>query len=148
MKEERRLPVSAQGACGKIQRRGSESVKGVVFTTNNKMYVKDFEEPLYQSVGKVVDGGVEIVHPKGLKAPYCFAVNEEGLLNRLRINVLGSVWYQTHVHGCPIVGNIVVLKDGFTDGEPDIVGLSEEEILEIKAIANDISDGTIEEVHM
>lgn len=121
-------------------------MKGVVFTPDEKMYVKDFTAPLYQSVGKVVDGWIEIVHPKGLKAPYCMVINEEGLLRGLPVNPIGSVWYQSWKHGYPIVGNLVVLKDGFVDGEPDIVGLSDAEIFEIKAIANGISDCRIEEV--
>lgn len=123
-------------------------MKGVVFTPDEKMYVKDFGEPLYESLGEVVEGWIEVVHPRGLKSPYCIVVNEEGLLKKLPVNPLGSVWYQTWKHGYPIVGNIVVMKDGFVNGEPDIVGLSDVEIFEIKAIANGISDGTIEEVEM
>lgn len=121
-------------------------MKGVVFTTDEKMYVKEFGEPLYQTLSEVVGGWIEVVHARGLKSPYCFIVNEEGLLKKLPFNTIGSVWYQTSKHGWPIVGNIVVMKDGFVDGEPDVVGLTDEEIAEIKAIATRISDGAIEEV--
>lgn len=122
-------------------------MKGVVFTTDEKMYVKDFGEPLYQTLGKEVDGWIEVVHARGLPAPFCFVVNEEGLLKKLPMNTIGSVWYQTRAHGWPIVGNIVVMKDGFTNGEPDIVGLTDEEVQKIMEIARNISDGAIEEVN-
>lgn len=123
-------------------------MKGVVITSDGKMYVKDFTNPLYQSVGAVVGGWIEIVHAKGLKAPYCFVVNEEGLLKGLPVNLIGCAWYQTWKHGCPIVGNLVVLKDGIVDGEPDIVGLDAEEIREIKTMVIGISGRAIEEVKM
>ncbi len=121
-------------------------MKGVVLTTDGQMYVKEFSKPLYRSTGEVVGGYIELVHPRGLKAPYCLIVNEEGLLEGLPINPIGCVWYQTWRHGNPIVGDLVVMKDGFVGGEPDIVGLTDEEIQEIKAIATSISDGAIKEV--
>ncbi len=121
-------------------------MKGVVFTPDEKMYVRDFGLPLLESVGEAVGGWIEIVHPHGLKAPYCMIVNEEGLLEDLPLNPLGCVLYQTMTHGFPIVGNIVVMKEGYVDGELDIVGLTEEEIAEIKEMAMTISDGSIEEV--
>lgn len=62
------------------------------------------------------------------------------------MNPLGCVLCQTMTHGFPIVGNIVVMKEGYVDGELDIVGLTEEEIAEIKEMAMTISDGSIEEV--
>lgn len=121
-------------------------MKGVVFTPDEKMCVQDFGSPLYESVGKAVGGWIEIVHPRRLPSPYCMIVNEEGLLLDLPVNPLGCVLCQTMTHGFPIVGNIVVMKEGYVDGELDIVGLTEEEIAEIKEMAMTISDGSIEEV--
>lgn len=121
-------------------------MKGVVFTPDEKMFVRDFGLPLLESVGEAVGGWIEIVHPRRLKAPYCMIVNEEGLLEDLPLNPLGCVLHQTMTHGFPIVGNIVVMKEGYVDGELDIVGLTEEEIAEIKEMAMTISDGSIEEV--
>lgn len=121
-------------------------MKGVVFTPDEKMYVQDFGSPLYESVGKAVGGWIEIVHPRRLPSPYCMIVNEEGLLLDLPANPLGCFLYQTMVHGSPIVGNIVVMKEGYVDGEPDLIGLTEEEIAKIKELAIKISDGSIVEV--
>ena len=49
------------------------------------------------------------------------------LLHDLPLNLVGSFFYQTHIHGQPIVGNIILMKDGYRDGERDIVGLEEDE---------------------
>ena len=89
--------------------------------------IKLLEEPLYKSAGREVGGYIEVVHPRRLESPFCILVNEEGLLQCLEANEVGSYWYGTDLHGCCIVGNIVVMKDGFTDGEPDIVGLTEDQ---------------------
>lgn len=118
-------------------------MKGIVFTTDEKMYVKDFEQPLYKTVGEVVGGYIEVVHPRGLKDPLCFICNEEGLLQSLPLNPIGCVWYRTADHGHPIVGNIVVMKEGWTDDGPDIVGLTDEEIAKVKANALYLSSGQI-----
>lgn len=103
-------------------------MKGIVITTENTMSVQEFENPLYQSVGKAVGGYIEIVHPRGLPAPLTMIVNEEGLLKGLPMNMVGSILYGYLTHGQPIVGNIVFMKQGFVDGEPDIVGLDDEDI--------------------
>lgn len=118
-------------------------MRGIVFTHDEKMFVKDFTQPLYKSIGEVVDGWIEIVHPRGLESPYCFICNEEGLLRDLPLNPIGCVWYRTMEHGCPIVGNIVVMKEYLNDREPDIVGLTDKEIAEIKAMAQELSGGLI-----
>lgn len=55
-------------------------------------------------------------------------VNEEGLLENLPINSIGCLLYGTAFHQCPIVGDIVIMKDGFRNGEPDIVGLTDKEV--------------------
>ena len=54
-------------------------MKGLVITTENKMQVREFDEPAYETIGKTVGGWIEVVHPKLLPAPYCMIVNEEGL---------------------------------------------------------------------
>jgi len=103
-------------------------MKGIVITTENEISVQDFGEPLYKTVGAAVGGGIEIVHPKLLEHPYCMIVDDEGLLKNYPLNMVGSFLYGTLEHGCPIVGTIVFMKEGFYNGEPDIVGLTDEEI--------------------
>lgn len=119
-------------------------MKGLVITTENKMQVREFGEPAYESIGKAVGGWIEVVHPKGLPDSYCMIVNEEGLLQNLPRNLFGSFLYGTIYHGNPIVGDIVLLKDGYTDaGERDLIGLDEEDIKFLGAMAISESGGDI-----
>lgn len=105
--------------------------QGLIVTTSGKMYLGKFEDPLYKTVGKFVGGWIEIVHPTGLKHPYCMVVDEEGLLKTRPINAFGSYLYGTAKHGYPIVGDIVILKDGYRNGEPDIVGLDDVDLAKV-----------------
>ena len=106
-------------------------MKGIVISTDNMIEVKDFAAPMYKSIGEVVGGTIEIVRPRGLSRPYVMIVNDEGLLLELPLNRLGSILYETHKHGSPIVGNVVIMKEGMTSSGPDILGLEahEEEAL-------------------
>ena len=98
-------------------------MKGIVITTDNHASVVDFAEPLYQTVGGAVGGYIEIVKPCGLKHPLVMIVNEEGKLIDLPVNIYGSALYRTSLFGETIVGNNVIMQEGFVDGEPDIIGL-------------------------
>ena len=104
-------------------------MKGIVISTENQLTVRDFGAPLYKTIGEAVDGWIEIVRPGGLKSPYVMVVNEEGLIKELPINIAGSILYGTPAHGSPIVGNIVIMKEGWTDEGKDLLGLSDEEVI-------------------
>lgn len=121
-------------------------MRGVVITPDMKMYTKNFGAPLYKTVGEVVDGWIEVVHPRGLKRPLCFICNEEGLIRDLPLNAVGSLWYGALQHGCPIAGNIVVMKEDYAGEELDIVGLTDKEIQEVKALAMDFPAGMLEDL--
>lgn len=108
-------------------------MKGVVVTTELDIYIQDFAYPLYKTVGEVVGGHIERVQPMLLERPYCMIVNEEGLLLDLPVSTAGCALYRSDIHGSPIVGNIVIMQLGYYNGEPDIVGLSDEAAEEIKA---------------
>ena len=113
-------------------------MKGVVVTTNHEVRVENFSDPLYKTVGSAVGGYIEHVKPARLRHPYCMIVNEEGRLLDLPLNYVGSYFYGTDQHGEPIVGNIVIMKDGYRGGEPDIVGLSNVEAEQIKDVIIDL----------
>lgn len=119
-------------------------MKGIVVTTENKWYSKDFKSPLYKSVGKAVGGFIEVVRPAGLFNPYLMIVNDDGYHLKLPKNFFGSKVYGTELHGHPIRGDIVILKDGFTNGVPDIVGLTNEDLLLFKGLLDDFF-GIVEE---
>ena len=103
-------------------------MKGIVVTPYDEIYIEDFSEPKYKTVGDAVGGFIEIVRPTGLPKPYAMVVNEEGLIHGLPYNRVGSLLYGTHIHGNPILGNIVILKEGFTEEGPDFVDMEKEEL--------------------
>ena len=105
----------------------ADTARGVVVTTDGRAYVKEFGYPLHRSCEDALGGWIETVRPRGLDRPYMMLVNEEGLLHDLPLNLVGSFFYQAHLHGQLIVGNIILMKDGYRDGERDIVGLEEDE---------------------
>ena len=113
-------------------------MKGIVVTTNLEIRIEEFSDPLYKTVGSAVGGYIEHVKPARLRHPYCMIVNEEGRLLDLPLNYVGSYFYGTDQHGEPIVGNIVIMKDGYRGGEPDIVGLSDVEAEQIKDVIIDL----------
>ena len=123
-------------------------MKGIVVTTSNTMYIKDFGEPLYKSLGEEVGGHIEVVHPRELKAPLTMIVNEEGRLEGLPQNALGSALYGTPIHGEPIVGNIIILQEGFVNGERDIIGLDDDLARYVIDEISDITSGKITEVEV
>ena len=113
-------------------------MKGVVVTTDLEIRIAEFSDPLYKTVGSAVGGYIEHVKPARLRHPYCMIVNEEGRLLDLPLNYVGSYFYGTDQHGEPIVGNIVIMKDGYRGGEPDIVGLNDVEAEQIKDVIVDL----------
>lgn len=113
-------------------------MKGIVVTTDLEIRIEEFSDPLYKTVGSAVGGYIEYVKPARLRHPYCMIVNEEGRLLDLPLNYVGSYFYGTDQHGEPIVGNIVIMKDGYRGGEPDIVGLNDVEAEQIKDVIIDL----------
>lgn len=104
-------------------------MKGIVITTKNEMRVQEFSEPAHLSIGDAVGGWIEIVHPMRLEQTYCMIVNEEGVLLNLPINSFGSFLYGMDYHGNPILGDIVLVKEGIdSDGGRDILGLDGQDI--------------------
>lgn len=113
-------------------------MKGIVVTTDLEIRIEEFSDPLYKTVGSAVGCYIEHVKPARLRHPYCMIVNEEGRLLDLPLNYVGSYFYGTDQHGEPIVGNIVIMKDGYRGGEPDIVGLNDVEAEQIKDVIIDL----------
>lgn len=99
----------------------------LAISAQNEMRRLEYDPPSYDVLREAVGGWFEHVRPVGLNRPYSMMVNEEGLLHGLPLNVLGSALYGTHIHGQPIVGDIVIVKEGYYDGEPDVVGMTQDE---------------------
>lgn len=118
-------------------------MKGLVVTTTNQMYIKEFSDPLYKTVGEVVNGYIELVHPKGLEYPLCMIVNDEGTIRQFPINLLGCMLYGTAQHGWPICGDVVIMEVGYRNGERDIVGLSDGEVVSLISQIKRITKGVV-----
>ena len=102
--------------------------KGIVITPDNLISEQEFPEPVYDTVGKVVGGWVEVVRPEGLARPFCMCVDEAGLLReKLEFNLIGSILYGTGVHGHPSVGAVVLMKEDGDGEDRRLAGLSPEE---------------------
>lgn len=109
-------------------------MKAVTITTDNIVSiveVKSNGSPLYKQMNEAVGGHYENVYPRRLKEGFVMVVNEEGLLKDLPLNIIGSYLYESDKHGQPIVGNVIILKLGHFQGEPDVVGLTDDEANEI-----------------
>lgn len=100
-------------------------MKGLAINTENRMQFKDFSEPLLDSLQKEVGGYIEVVRPKYLPEGLCMVVDDEGRLKGSAVNNIASVLYGTPEHGQPIVGNAVILREGFVAGELDFMSLDD-----------------------
>ena len=100
-------------------------MKGLAIDTENRMQFKDFSEPLLDSLQKEVGGYIEVVHPQYLPEGLCMVVDDEGRLKGSAVNNIASVLYGTPEHGQPIVGNAVILREGFVAGELDFMSLDD-----------------------
>lgn len=120
-------------------------MKAIVITTDNKASVREFSEsqPLFRETQPILDGYMEHVHPRRLPHPYCMLVNDEGLLRELPPNPMGCLLYETDNHGAPIVGNLILMKDGYRGGEPDILGLTDDDVTFLGSLIAALSGGKV-----
>ena len=80
-------------------------------------------EKMLHDLQDAVDGYIEIVRPFGISCDHLvMVVNDEGLIRDLPANPVGSL-----IYGDTIAGTVVIMKEGIRDGEPDLIGLTEEE---------------------
>ena len=104
----------------------------IVITTDNELSIRPTtENTMLDDLQKIVGGRIETVRCLRLGPPYLLICNEEGLMMDLPYNPVASNLYGEDMHGNPIVGDISIVKDGYRDGEPDIVGLTEDEAKEL-----------------
>ena len=103
--------------------------KAILLRTDGIIQLVDVPEPraLAWYGQQIGCSYIETVYPRGLEAPHVMVVDEEGLLKEKPIiNYLASYLYQTHIHGNPICGNVLVMdiRNGI-DGR-ELVGIGEE----------------------
>ena len=83
----------------------------ILITTDDQILTTEVSQPLYKSIGNLVDGFIEIVRPMNLQRPYVMICNEDYCALDLPFNTLGSYMYGTQIHGHPVLGNIVIMKE-------------------------------------
>lgn len=81
------------------------------------------DDSLWIPITDAIGGFMEIVRPRSFNEPYIMIVDEEGLLKDKPINLWASFAY-----GETIVGDVLIMKEGFRNGEPDIIGLESEDM--------------------
>lgn len=106
--------------------------KIIIITTDNELSVREMERDsdgsFLAELWDVVGGFIEIVHPIRLEPPYVMICNDEGRVLQLPRNRAASIIYGADEHGCPILGNIAIMKEGYYESEPDIIGLSQGDV--------------------
>lgn len=94
----------------------------LLITTDNHIKTCCSEHPdLYFYYHQLGCRSIEIVRPFTGKTTknQIFVIDEEGALKPNRINVVASCFY-----GMPIYGNVLLAKEDFRNGEPDICGFN------------------------
>lgn len=106
-------------------------MKAIKITTDNEMLTVDIAglDEMQEQVG----GFIQIVRPYGfceLDVPdsksLIMIVNEEGKLLDLEVNEIATDLYESYCDS--IAGDVLIMAEGFVDGEPDIVGLTDEQV--------------------
>ena len=113
-------------------------MKALKIKTSNEISVVDVAQPLHLSLNREVSGYIEIVHPRGLLPPFVMVVDEEGLLKKKRPNLIGSVLYETHKHGSPIVGDVVLMREERGPEGLDLAGLSGQDVADLTELCRTI----------
>lgn len=93
-------------------------------------------EELNKVLHGFLNGFFEIVRPIFLPKGYLLLVDDEGLLKDLPYNAIASRLYDGW-----IVGKAIIMKDGLVHGEPDIIGLSKNDIELLMPMLRTIQEG-------
>ena len=106
-------------------------MKALKITTDDEIFAVDV--PGLKAMQEHVGGYIEIIRPYllgGLNVPQSKSLimicNEEGKLLGLEENEIASDLYDSIYDS--IAGDVLIMAEGFVDGEPDIVGLNNEQI--------------------
>lgn len=114
---------------------------GILVKTTNEVSIVELTDPLHISLNKLVGGYIEHVNPPMLKKPNCMIVDEEGLIKEKEVNLFGSALQSSLI---PIVGDIIICKEGMRGEDYDIIGYTEEEAKEayevFSSFVNKIAD--------
>ena len=90
----------------------------------------------FHELQEIVGGFIEIVAPMELRTHprVRMIVNENFIHLGLPFNLFASYLYGYGSHSDPILGTAVFAYQGWVDGEPDIVGLPDDELAYLKSL--------------
>lgn len=95
------------------------------------------EETMLPVLQDAVDGFIEIVRPFGRCGGHLvMVVNDEGIIRNLHPNPIGAMLY-----GDLIAGTIVLMKEGYRNDEPDLIGFTPEECDAVMKIIGGTNNG-------
>ncbi len=113
-------------------------MKGIKIETNGNVTmahgkVKSVQASLeffYETIGCEC---IDIVMAKRLPEPYRMVVDDEGIVRGLPINPRASWLYGADIHGNPICGDVLILKEEWDpkNMEPELKGLNEDDVLKV-----------------
>ena len=104
-------------------------------STTGRMEIRTFDprkEDINDVIREQLNGAFyEIVRCRSLPHKFLMLVDDCGFLEGLEYNDVASALYGVKMHGCPIVGTAVIMREDYVDGEPDIFGLTYEDVNEL-----------------
>lgn len=108
---------------------------GLKLHTNGEIetYELSEEKETYIALQKAIGCNcIDIVHAVNLPEPYCLVVDDEGLLvDEPVINPVASYLYGMRDHGQPLCGDVLIMKDKYTDDGIETVGLEREDLVAV-----------------
>ena len=111
-------------------------MQAIILSTDNTIAVVPVEqngEPLYELVRKTINGYMQHICFPGFPG-YIGTIDEEGKLKGKPVNLLASRLYENPFDF--LVGDVIILKYGFFDGDSDIVGIPDEEVNHLMNLIN------------
>ena len=104
--------------------------------TDNILEIKSCDEGVEDFIENNIDYFFEIVRNTLLGYPYVLLVDDEGLLKEnCKLNLIGTLLYQN-----PIVGDVYIMKEGYVNGESDLIPLVKDECIMIHSYCHRLSD--------
>lgn len=126
-------PTEKKGTC--------MTAKVIVITTDDTVSVREIpvvDDRVSDGLREIVGGPYDIVRLPKSNYTLCMICDDEGLWKKKPINTICSILYGFLEHGSPIVGDVVIMKEGFRNGERDIVGFSDDEAHIVRALLSEL----------
>lgn len=102
----------------------------LIRTDNTAQFVETTGLPAYEEFQRITgQGWAEYVYVTVKGQSLVVVCDDEGVLKDLPYNALPSHLYGVQRHGCPIVGDVILMKPVVTSSGPDFAFFCNEEIV-------------------